>query len=521
MIDATASPVLWRLSLLGLCMVLLAPLLLVDVPPLLDYPNHLASLVVLATDGKDPILAQFYAPHWGMIPDLGVDVVGVWLLHALPVHVAGRALIGGAVLLQVLGAVAYARVVVGRSWWVLLCGMVTFNETLLLGFLNFTASIGLALLLAAGWLRWRDRRPMLAVAVAIPGAVALFFCHLMGLLFFGLLIGAHELAALCPPNRVSVPLVVRRTAVILSIFAAPTAMYMGSDLQGMDGDAEFLPIGAKLAQLLAPFVNYSLPLDLLTAVATGGFVLACILTRCCRVPLRAGLALGALVGLYAVAPFGFKGTYNLDTRFAIMLGLLVFAGLTPVNLPRSAARGAALLFVGLLAARMSLLAVAWYQHNTDLADLRAVIAPVPPGDLVFLTTVSPSEAPGYWRNGPWARRLSNGLRTDVHTAALLVVERRAYWPFLFDNASQQPISTREPYRTLANRVAGIQDHATVTDADLCGFDHLLLLEAGADPHLPGVTEDRLRPIVTRDYAALFAIRPNPVCSQSEQGGTTR
>ena len=48
MIDRPASPVAWRLSLLGLCAILLAPLLLVDVPPLLDYPNHLARLFVLA-----------------------------------------------------------------------------------------------------------------------------------------------------------------------------------------------------------------------------------------------------------------------------------------------------------------------------------------------------------------------------------------------------------------------------------------------------------------------------------------
>ncbi len=32
-------------ALIGLCVVLLAPLLFVDVPPLLDYPNHLARAV--------------------------------------------------------------------------------------------------------------------------------------------------------------------------------------------------------------------------------------------------------------------------------------------------------------------------------------------------------------------------------------------------------------------------------------------------------------------------------------------
>ena len=519
MIGANAAAVPWRLAVLGLCAALLAPLLLVDVPPLLDYPNHLASLVVLAQAGRDPVLARFYAPHWGLIPDLGADVVGVWLLRLLPVHVAGRVLIGGALLLQGLGAIAYARVVIGRSWWALACGLVAFNETLLLGFLNFTASTGLALLFAAGWLNWRDRRPGWTIAAAVPGAVMLFFCHLMGLLLFALLIGAHELAAFWPPGRITTRAASQRVAVVFLVFAIPIGLYSASSLQGMAGDAEFLPLPAKAAQLLVPFVNYNLPLDLATAGVTVGFLLACGVARRCRMPFRSGFAIGILVLLYAVAPFGFKGTYNLDTRFAIMLGLLLFAGVTPVNLPRWASRGAWVSFVVLFIVRMTVLSAAWYQHNLDLAELRATIASVQPGDRVFLTAVGPSEAPDYWRNGPSARQLSNGLRTDVHMAALLVIERRAYWPFLFDNASQQPISTREPYRSLALRAEGIKDHNAVTAADLCGFNDLLLLEAGGEPDLTGFGDDRLRLIKATDDAALFAILPNPVCSQSEQRGT--
>jgi hypothetical protein len=513
-----SSPGRWRLSLLGLCSVLLVPLLLVDLPPLLDYPNHLASLVVLAAGARDPILSRFYASHWGVIPDLGLDIIGVWLLHLLPVHVAGRVLIAIALLLQTLGSVAYARVAVGRTWWSLACGLVAFNETLLLGFLNFTAATGLALLLAAGWLRWREAQPGRAVALAIPGAVALFFCHLMGLLLFAVLIGAHEVTAL---RRVSPRSIARRAAVLGLVFVVPLMLYAVSGLQGMDGDAEFLSPAAKAAQLLAPFVNYSLPLDLLTAGLAIGFVLVCGVTHHCRVPLRSGLAIIAVTVLYGVAPFGYKGTFNLDTRFAIILGLLLFAGLAPVGLPRWAARAAAVVFVGLFAARMTLLAVAWHHHAADLTELRATIASVPPEDLVLLTTVSPTEAPAYWRDGPLSRRLSDGQRTDVHTAALLLIERRAFWPFLFDNASQQPITTLEPYRALASRAEGIRDHRTLTAGDLCGFDHLLLLDAGGDPDLDSFAGDRLRLIKATDYAALFVILPNPVCSQPGQRGTVR
>jgi hypothetical protein len=43
--------------------------------------------------------------------------------------------------------------------------------------------------------------------------------------------------------------------------------------------------------------------------------------------------------------------------------------------------------------------------------------------------------------------------------------------------------------------------------DLCGFDHLLLLDAGGQPDLPHFATDRLTLIVNRDVAALFRVRP--------------
>jgi hypothetical protein len=492
--------------------VLLAPLLLVDVPPLLDYPNHLARLVVLSHPA-DPVLSRFYAPHWAVIPDLGIDALGVALLHVLPVSVAGRLLIAAALLLEVLGAAAYARTVAGRSGWALGVGLTAWNATLLLGFLNFIASLGLALLLAAAWLRGRELRPLRSLAWAIPGAVVLFFCHLMGLLLFALLIGAHEAASLRRPWLRNA---LRRTAMLVAVGAVPAALYLSSDLRGMAGEAVYLPPAAKAAQLLVPFVNYLRPLDVLTAGAVLAFLAACAATGRLRVSPTAGIALLLVAGLYAVAPFGFKGTYNLDTRFAIILGLLLFAAVRPERLPRWAARGAALGFAGLFLARMAVLSLAWAGHASDLAQLRAAIAPVPAGARVLLTVVSPAEAPDAWRAAPLARRLSDGAVTDTHIPALLVIERHAWWPFLFDNASQQPIRTRQPYAALAERVGGVRAHRALTAADLCGFDDLLLLDADTDPGWTGAPLP-LTPLRRTGYAALFAIGPDPLCSLPQTG----
>jgi hypothetical protein len=58
------TPIGWWSTLITLCVALLAPLAVVDVPPLLDYPNHLARAYVLAHGQQDAQLSQMYAPHW-------------------------------------------------------------------------------------------------------------------------------------------------------------------------------------------------------------------------------------------------------------------------------------------------------------------------------------------------------------------------------------------------------------------------------------------------------------------------
>src|ERR1700749_2260781 len=111
-----AGHLVWWAILSGLCLMLLFPLFAVDVPPLLDYPNHLARVFVLASLPQDTVLATYYAANWSVIPNLALDLIAPPLIHVLPVNVAGRLLIAVSILLPVLGAVAYNTALGGR-WW--------------------------------------------------------------------------------------------------------------------------------------------------------------------------------------------------------------------------------------------------------------------------------------------------------------------------------------------------------------------------------------------------------------------
>ncbi len=56
--------------------------------PLVDYPNHLARMAVLAKLPHDPTLQAFYALAWRPIPDLAMDVLVPPLLRVMPLFLA-------------------------------------------------------------------------------------------------------------------------------------------------------------------------------------------------------------------------------------------------------------------------------------------------------------------------------------------------------------------------------------------------------------------------------------------------
>ncbi len=538
-----------------LSLFLLAPLTLADLPPLLDYPNHLARLFVLAFGSADPVLQRFYQPHWAIIPNLALDLTVPPLLHVLPVHLAGRLVIGLILLLPVLGATAYHRALSGRmSYWPLASVLFVYNAALLRGFLNFIASVGLALLFAAAWLAWRESRPSRAVLTAIGGAIVLFFCHLTGLLFFAVLIGAYETARVVPAalsfdrcgstgpvipglipgtgsgttenngpllvagtspamtlrergSRLSSVTCFRRAAVCGLIFIIPAMLYAVSDLKHTGGAIEFRSVAEKAKAALFPVINYLWPLDLATAVLCVVVPVLCVVRHWCVIPLQAAIALGGLAGLFLMSPHGFKGTFDLDTRFIIMAAVLLPAALVPVAIPCRSARVLCAGFLALFAIRMTVVMTVWHLWAADLAAFRAVIASVGPGDVVLTVRLPRGWESGYWRSLATARRLSDGTVVDGHLAALLLIEHRAWWPYLFDNPSQQPIETREPFRALAELVDASHDPiASLTWGvpEMRVVTHVLVMGPSPTPGLIGT--EGLERVAGNQTAVLFAVK---------------
>jgi hypothetical protein len=498
---------LWWGTLTAAATVLLLPLLITDVPPILDYPNHLARLVLLHAGPDDPVLGRFFEPHWTIIPNLAIDVIGTPLLGLLPVHVAGRCMLGGILLLNLAGVICLHRALFGRrSYWPIASVLMAYNSTFLLGFLNWQIGSGLAMLAAAGWMTWRERFPLATIAAASLASVLLFFCHLMGVAFFLVLIGSAELRAMWGRTGTLV-----RVAGLVPAVMGPVALSLQTSLRDAPASTHWMSLYDKSVQVASPFINYVLPLDLFSVgVVYGGIVLGLAAGWLIVAP-RAIAAFLVVVAGYVVLPFDLMSASFLDTRVAIMVGWLAFAVVDPV-FPRVVAWrvvGAACAMLFLV--RMGVVADAWTEHRRDLAEFRSVIAAIPPGSTVYMTNIPQEEAPAYWDAGPRSRRLSNTLRADYHLPALVFIERGAFWPVLFANPAQQPIRLRPAYAALARTAHFMPAHAALmaeperAEQGLPAFDFVLLLEAGAAGDLSGFVPQCLSLEKRTGFAALFRV----------------
>jgi hypothetical protein len=156
--------------------VLVIPLFTIDVPPIVDYPNHLARLYITAHGSSDPWLSHMYRQHWAIIPNLGIDLLIPWTLSFLPLYLAGRIMLALTLLLPVIGTIAYHRALFGgSSFWPLSSFIVAYNLVFLLGFHNLLLSYGIALLSVAIFCKTMRGNAIINTAITAASAIVTFF----------------------------------------------------------------------------------------------------------------------------------------------------------------------------------------------------------------------------------------------------------------------------------------------------------------------------------------------------------
>jgi hypothetical protein len=523
MTSSTERPVVWWTGLLLMLVGLSVPILAVAVPPLTDYPNHLARCYLIAFGRSDPFLGQMFSEHWQIIPNIGVDLILPPLMHILPPLIAGRVLLALCVLLPASGAVAlgyaYFRV---RSFWELAAGFAAYNALFLLGFMNFQLAVGIGLWGAAGWILYREKIPAATVVLGAAIGTVAFFFHVAGFCFFVLLIGSYELVVTFRrQGQFSFRAAVRRALMLAATLIVPLVLYVLSPLRKVGGTLEWPRFKDKIYNLLVPFQDYSFGLDALLIAPVFIILLVCLLTRRARLSSAGLISSIVLLVVYAIAPRGMKGGFFADLRLPVMLGFMVFAAFVPVRLSARQRLAAAMLLAALFAARIGFITKVWSESQRDVSDVREVISAVEPGSRVLAAEVSFHDNPVWFFAMPRRRWIPHLTVTYSHLGAFVLLDRRAFWSGIFAAEAQQPIQLKEPYRNL--RVvesppprylllaeknplpAELKKFPFLVDWDR-KFDYVLILNAEGAPDLEHFLPERLQLVNRRGIAALLKIK---------------
>ncbi len=519
------SPRAWWTSVALLLGALTIPVFAAQVPPLTDYPNHLARCYVLAFGNTDPILSRMFSAHWQIIPNIAIDLLLPALMHVFSPFTAGRIVLAVCLLLPTSGTIALSCALFRRrSFWQLTAGFAAFNVLFLMGFMNFTLSIGVALWAAAAWIHFRERDPWLAVAIGTLVATPTFFFHIMGLFFYALLVACYEVFAIgdhgirTSAERVNALKRIGMAAIPLII---PFILYLNSPLENAGGAVEWTSLRRKAYSLLIPFLGYSLAIDLLVIAPIVGFLIYCLYSKKAWISRPLALCFCVLLINYAILPQTIKGGFWVDSRMMAMLGFVIFAGFVPRGLTARQEAVLASVIAVLFLVKVGFIADVWRSSQRDVNSVREVVSQVEPGSMVLEADVTKDENPAWFAAMPLGRNISLLNPTYWHLGAFVLLDRHAFWPTIFAIDSQQPIRVLDPYRESMGGGSAPPDYHFLDARQLPTeekqrfpfianwtnhFDYLLVLNAEGARDLDRFLPDKLELVNRKGVAALFRVR---------------
>jgi hypothetical protein len=491
-----------RLAAIFVLLVVLAwvPVLSTTLPPLFDYPNHLARMHILAQGGASAVLDQYYAIRWAALPNLAMDLVVPSLSYVMPLEIAGRVFLLMTLALIAGGTVWLHRMLHGRwSLWPLAGFLLLYNRIFLWGFLNYLFGVGVALCGLALWFTVARRPVWQRVVVSSAVALIAFFSHIMAFGVYALVIAGFEAGPALRALRAGQwRRLCQRLAVAGVQFVVPCAIFIITWQKAAGGPLGFGKIWRKLDLLFSVFDNYNRAFDVACFALFVGLLLGLAATK------RLGLApvmrgpLALISAVYLMLPSQLFSGSGADHRLPLVIFLLIIAGSAPRFPSRNAALAVGVVLSVMLATRMAVIERIWLQADRVYAEDVAALDALPTG--AKLAVASPSGAVHVV-----------GI-PEIHLPTLAVARRDAFVPTMFVYAAQQPVAFVPPYDALAREAApetlwaglmtGDADKQDAVRDALNSYDFVVFIDRRA---MQVPTSPCLQPIYQSATFQLFAI----------------
>jgi hypothetical protein len=479
------------------------PLFSTVLPPLFDYPNHLARFAILATGGN-----EFYEVRWAPLPNLAGDLIVSLLARAMPLEIAGKlflVMIFG----LILGGAAWLNRIVSGAWrlWPLLAAAFLYNLQLRWGFLNYLFGLGIALCGAALWLALENARLWLRLAASMLVALLCYVSHISAFGIYALIVTGMEVQPGFAEWRAERwRAVLRRAAILVAQFVPPSVIALGLWHPAEQSHIVYEGWSRKLEWLFGIFYNYDPLLDFgcffLLLALLGGLAVF----RRLNVAPRLMPALLLVLLAYLFLPTEMFGAWATDQRVILAFFLLLVVGAIPHFPSRRVAIVVRSLVALVLFVRLGVIEAVWLKtdpiYRADLSGLDML----PRG--AKLAVAYPQSA------------LGTEQIPEVHVPTLAAARRGAFVPTLFTFPGQQPIVVRPPYDRLAAAAFQFTLWAAFMDGDdearrqtlaaLAGYDAIVFVNH--EPfQLP--SEDCLHPLFRRPTFQIFALEHGGGCPE--------
>lgn len=424
-----------------LLMVSLAPVWMVAIPPLVDYPNHLARMHILVNGAQSESLGRFYAVSWSVIPNLAMDIIVPALVNFMPLEIAGKVFVTLILALLATGSLALHYTIHKRfSPWPLLVFLFLYNGVFLFGMVNYLFGIGLCLWAIAAWIETGKYGHSARVVLFYATCVILFFAHLSAMGVYVLSVIAYE-ASLISRLR---PLPGNLIRWLVLLIAGPLFLLAMLILLPRSTTNETLPftygpvafaLSQKLGALELIVRNYVRVLDIATLGAVIWLVLFGLLTQRLHVDRVMRWPAFAIAIAGFCLPYQVMGSNFADARI-LVAGAFLFVCTTDLRAKPAHLALFGLVIVALFSGRMLILGNHWQGAEALHEQVSAAVDEIPRGSRLLAVSVEnpnePYEAPG------------------PHIAATAVIQRDVFLPSVFAMPRGQPLTFTEQYRVLAN-----------------------------------------------------------------------
>ena len=501
-----------RSARLGVAIAILAvaaPILLFPVPPLFDYPAHLARQLIIHDLLTRGAFSSMYQLHITVIPNLGMEAIVLpLLLLGVPIEIAGRIFL---ILIVILLGTATVRVhralFKNASLFPLLAFAFIFNPVFMFGFGNYVLGLALVLHGFAWWLLAREKPAAVILPRLLAWTIAMFFCHLTAVALFIGLICSYE--ASLPFNgqqggtarfsgftRAVMLLIVPIFAVAFLYRLAPLST--APQTVDVHSAADILArIPARLKALPSYLMAYSRVVDVVILLVLGGILVLSAWFGRLRVSWPMLTPILGLLLLYALVPEKWAGTDYISYRIPVAALFLFFAS---VDLTWDRWPLLALCVLAILGLRTGAALKAWAAADAQYQPMLQAIAKLP-SDASIYTGVNYRDSFEPLVRMPWS-----------HFEAYAAIRNRLFVQGIWADPTQDWIVPTPRYvrlaqlRALNNRVD--RNSAPARDSDMfnpeltASFDFLIAVQ----PELyqraipPGV-----RTIARSGAATLFSL----------------